>query len=83
MFTPFFFHWYVGVVPPLVGVAVKFTAVPVQTVVASAAILTAGVRLEVTVTVTVLLVATVVEVHAALLVMTKEMASLFTGDVKL
>jgi hypothetical protein len=22
-FTPFFFHWYDGVVPPLVGVAVK------------------------------------------------------------
>jgi hypothetical protein len=83
MFTPFFFHWYVGVVPPLVGVAVKFTAVPEQTVVASAAILTAGVRLEVTVTVTVLLVATVVEVHAALLVMTKEMASLFAGVIKL
>jgi len=43
MFTPFFFHWYVGVVPPLVGVAVKFTAVPEQTVVASAAITTEGV----------------------------------------
>jgi hypothetical protein len=65
----------------LVGVAVKFTVVPEQTVVASAEILTEGVRLDVTVKVTVLLVATVVEVQAALLVMTKEMASLFAGDV--
>ena len=43
MFTPFFFHWYVGEVPPLVGVAVKFTAVPEQNVELSAAILTEGV----------------------------------------
>ena len=28
---PFTFHWYTGVVPPLVGVAVKVTLVPVQT----------------------------------------------------
>ena len=25
---PFFFHWYAGVVPPFVGVAVKVTEVP-------------------------------------------------------
>ncbi len=30
MAVPFFFHWYVGVVPPLVGVAVKVTDVPEQ-----------------------------------------------------
>ncbi len=65
----------------MVGVAVKFTAVPEQTVVASAAILTLGTMLEETVMVTELLVATVVEVQAALLVMTKEMTSLFAGDV--
>ena len=29
--VPFTFHWYVGVVPPLVGVAVKVTDVPAQT----------------------------------------------------
>ena len=29
--TPPFFHWYVGVVPPLVGVAVNVTDVPAQT----------------------------------------------------
>ena len=26
-----FFHWYAGVVPPLVGVAVKVTVFPAQT----------------------------------------------------
>ena len=30
---PFTFHWYDGVVPPLVGVAVKVTLVPEQIVV--------------------------------------------------
>jgi hypothetical protein len=31
MFTPPFFHWYVGDDPPLVGVAVKVTEVPAHT----------------------------------------------------
>lgn len=30
IFVPFFFHWYTGVLPPLDGVAVKVTLVPVQ-----------------------------------------------------
>ena len=30
MLTPPFFHWYVGVVPPFVGVAVNITDVPEQ-----------------------------------------------------
>jgi len=38
-FVPFFFHWYTGAVPPLVGVAVKVTEVPEQIVVADAPIL--------------------------------------------
>lgn len=29
-FTPFFFHWYDGVVPPLAGVAVNVTGLPEQ-----------------------------------------------------
>ena len=37
--VPFSFHWYVGVEPPFVGVAVKFTLVPQQIVVAVAEIL--------------------------------------------
>ena len=63
----------------MVGVAVKFTAVPEQTVEASAVMLTLGTILEETVIVTELLVATVVEVQAALLVITTLMASLFAG----
>jgi hypothetical protein len=41
---PFSFHWYEGVVPPLVGVAVKVTDVPGQIVVDDAAIETDGTR---------------------------------------
>ena len=35
--VPLTFHWYAGVVPPLVGVAVKVTDVPAQTGFAPAA----------------------------------------------
>ena len=50
MFTPFLVHWYVGVVPPLVGVAVKVTDAPAQTAPAGlGAIVTDGVTLLVTV----------------------------------
>ncbi len=80
MFTPFFLHWYVGEVPPLVGVAVKFTAVPEQTVEASAVMLTLGTTLLVTVMVRLLLLAKVVEVQAALLVITSVITSLLAGE---
>ena len=50
-FTPFTFHWYEGV-PPFVGVAVKVTLDPGQIDVAVAAILTLGVSIGLTVTVT-------------------------------
>ncbi len=70
-----------GVIPPLVGVAVKFTAVPEQTVVASATILTLGTMLDETVIVTLLLLATVVEVQAALLVIVTLITSLLAGEV--
>ena len=46
---PFFFHWYVGVVPPLVGVAVNVTLVPVQIVVDGVEIETVGVSFGLTV----------------------------------
>jgi hypothetical protein len=48
--VPFTFHWYEGVVPPLVGVAVKVTEVPEQMVVAVAAIETLAVRVGLTFT---------------------------------
>ena len=61
----------------------KLTAVPEQTVVLLAEIDTEGVILEETVMVTALLVATVVDVQAALLVITTVITSLFAGAVKL
>jgi hypothetical protein len=54
---PFLLHWYVGVVPPFVGVAVKVTEVPEQTVVAVAAIDTLTARFGFTVSVAALVIA--------------------------
>ncbi len=59
----------------------KFTVVPEQTVVASATILTLGTMLDETVIVTLLLLATVVEVQAALLVIVTLITSLLAGEV--
>src|SRR6478752_6440209 len=42
-FVPFTFHWYDGLVPPLVGVAVNVTCVPSQMLRLSALIETAGI----------------------------------------
>ena len=67
-----------GVVPPFVGVAVKFTAVPEQTVVLLAAMLTDGVTAALITIVTALLVAVVVLAHAALLVKLNVITSPFT-----
>ena len=39
-FDPFTFHWYTGIEPPLVGVAVKVTFVPAQTLALEALMLT-------------------------------------------
>jgi hypothetical protein len=61
-----------------VGVAVKFTAVPVHTVVLLAAILTDGVTAVVTVIVTGLLFTTVADGQTALLVICKVMISPLT-----
>lgn len=52
-------------VPPLTGVAVKVTLLPLQIAVWLAAIVTAGVTSGVTVTVTLLLVAVAGDAHAA------------------
>jgi hypothetical protein len=48
-FTPFTCHWYTGVVPPLLGAAVKVIALPEQIVVVVAVMATDGVT-ELTVT---------------------------------
>lgn len=47
--TPFTFHWYVGLLPPLVAVAVKFTFAPAHTLVEVVLILIVGVALDPTV----------------------------------
>ena len=65
--------------PPLVGVAVKVTLVPVHVLVLLALILTEGVTLGVTVTVTELLEAVVGEVQLAFEVNTQLTASLFAN----
>ena len=56
-FTPLTFHWYDGVSPPLVGVAVNVTGVVAQTGLAEATIETLAGKLEFTVMVTVFEVA--------------------------
>lgn len=53
-FVPFNFHWYEGVVPPLVGVAVNVTFVPEQIFVALALILTLAGKVGLMVTLVVL-----------------------------
>ena len=68
--SPFFFHWYDGVEPPFVGVAVKLTEVPEQIGFSLATILTDGLTVEVTLMVMVLDVAVVGFAHAALEVIT-------------
>src|SRR6478736_707892 len=65
--TPLTCHWYDGLLPPLVGVAVNVTEVPLQIDVVLAAILTLGSTL-VDVMVTGLLVAVGVDAQARLLV---------------
>lgn len=75
---PFNFHWKAGVVPPLVGVAVKVTDVPVQIVLPGLApMLMPGVIVGVTVIVTAPLVAVVGDAHDALLVITQVTTSPF------
>ena len=51
------YHWYAGVVPPLVGVAVKVTNVPAQTGLVFGAIATLAVKTGFTIMVTALDVA--------------------------
>ena len=76
---PFTFHWYVGVVPPLVGVAVKVTEVPAQTGLAEAETETLTGRLGFTVMVRVLEVAGLPVGQVALEVSTQVTRSLLEG----
>ena len=79
--VPFNFHWYAGVVPPFVGVAVKVTLVPAQIVLALAAILTVGVTFGVTVIVTSFPFAVAEVWHVLFAVITTVTTSVFTNPV--
>ena len=61
-------HWYEGLVPPLPGVAVHVTAVPLQMVVAVAEMITVGATVPLTVIVIILLLTIVGDAQVALLV---------------
>ena len=69
--VPFTFHWYDGVDPPLVGVAVNVTAAPAQIVVVGVEMLTDGADDAVTVIVIALEVAVAGDAQAAVEVMTQ------------
>ena len=77
--VPFSFHRYVGVVPPLVGVAVKVTEVPAQTGLAEAETDTLTGSKGLTVIVTVFEVAGLPVGQVAFEVSTQVMASLLAG----
>ena len=79
-FDPFSFHWYEGVEPPLVGVAVNVTLVPEQIVVAVAEILTLAGRFGFTTIVIALDVAGLPVTQVALEVKTQVTTSLFAND---
>jgi hypothetical protein len=78
-FTPFTFHWYEGVDPPFVGVAVNVTEVPEQTGFADGATETLTGRIGFTVMVTVFEVAGLPDRQVALDVRTQVIASPLTG----
>ena len=78
--TPFTFHWYEGVSPPLEGTAWQFTRLPEQNGLGAAEMLTKAVRLLSTVIVKALLVAGLFDVQAVYEeVSTQLTTSLFTG----
>jgi hypothetical protein len=62
---PFTFHWYVGVVPPLFGVAVNETELPGQNGLDDAEMVTPAGRFELTIIVIVFDVAGLPVVHCA------------------
>ena len=81
--TPFFFHWYAGVVPPLVGTAVNVTFVPEQTLVALGVMLTLGVTFGLTVIVVLVLVATAGLAHVNDEVITTDITSVLVNVLSL
>jgi hypothetical protein len=77
--APFTFHWYVGVVPPFIGVAVNVTKDPGQKGFDDAAMVTPAGRFELTIIVIVFDVAGLPIGHAILEVNTQVTKSPFNG----
>ena len=80
-FDPFSFHWYEGVEPPLVGVAVNVTLVPEQIVVAVAEMLMLTGRFGFTVMVMVFEVAGLPVAQVALEVITQVTVLPFANEL--
>jgi hypothetical protein len=78
---PFNCHWYEGVVPPFIGVAVNVTDVPGQILLALGEILTDGVTRSLTAMVIVLLVTDAEVGHTALDVITTVILSALTSEL--
>jgi hypothetical protein len=78
-FVPFFFHWYTGVVPPLVGTAVNVIEFPLQILILDAEMAIDGVTEVFTVIFTELEEAVVGVAQSALLVNTQDTASAFAN----
>ena len=76
-FTPLIFHWYVGVVPPLVGVAVKVTEPPVHIEVVLEAIETEGTTAVVVTVIALLAAVTGLAQGSLLLIVTVTTSPLF------
>ena len=73
--APFFFHWYMGVAPPLVITEEKLTGVPAQIVLPDAATEMEGINSGLTIIVMLLLVAVAGTAQVANGVSTQEMIS--------
>ena len=78
---PFTFHWYEGVLPPLVGVAVNVTEVPAQIFVALGLTATEGVTEVETLIVMPFEVTVVIELQVALEVTSQVITSLLARVV--
>jgi hypothetical protein len=79
--VPFNFHWYAGVVPPFVGVAVKVTEVPAQIVFTDSKMLMLAGKIGFTVIVTSLDKAGLPVTQVALDVNSQEIISPFANPV--
>src|SRR6478735_8131430 len=79
--TPLTCHWYDGLAPPLVGVAVKVTDVPSQMVVVDADILTSGSTLLELIVISLLVTVGLVTQARSLVMMTVTISPSFNVEI--